>query len=296
MADLSLVNAPILVSHPERVVYKKDAITKQDVAEYYASVAQWMLPEIARRPISLLRCPDGAGKSCFFQKHYAESLGDSVYSVELMQKSGEKQFVYINDENGLLQLVQMNVLEFHPWGTKIDFAEECDRLVFDLDPGDGVAWTSIKKAAREIRQYLQQTGLESYVRLSGGKGLHIVVPLSPASGWEDAKSFCKLFAETMQSYAPEKYIATMSKSERHGKIFIDWLRNTYCATSVASWSLRAREHATVAVPIRWDELAKVTSPATYTLSKAIRHARKLQSDPWEGIDSLQQSLPEVIAN
>jgi bifunctional non-homologous end joining protein LigD len=185
----------------------------------------------------------------------------------------------------------MNTLEFHPWGSKVKAPEKPDRMVFDLDPGPGVSWTRVKAAARDIRARLQEAGLESYLRLSGGKGLHLVVPIVTGPGWDEVKDFCGAFAEAMAAHAPDKYVATMSKAKRDGVIFIDWLRNGRGATSVCSWSLRARDHATVAMPLRWEELAKVASPGMYTLERALKRARSLRADPWEGIETLQQKLP-----
>jgi bifunctional non-homologous end joining protein LigD len=166
-------------------------------------------------------------------------------------------------------------------------------MVFDLDPGQGVTWAKVKAAARDIRARLRQAGLESYLRLSGGKGLHLVVPIAAGPSWDEVKDFCGAFAEAMAVHAPEKYVATMSKAKRNGVIFIDWLRNGRGATSVCSWSLRARDHATVAMPLRWEELAKVSSPGMYTLERALKRARSLRADPWEGIDTLRQKLPRT---
>lgn len=281
----------VAITHPERIVYKADKITKGEVADYYRRVARWLLPELAGRPLSLVRCPDGAQGECFFQKHHSDSLGKAVEAIALKQKSGTEQYLYIEDEAGLLELVQMNALEFHPWGSKVAAPEQPDRLVFDLDPGPGVSWTQVKAAARDIRKRLQETGLESFLRLSGGKGLHLVVPITPGPGWEQVKDFCGAFAEALAAHSPDKYIATMSKAKRDGKIFVDWLRNGRGATSVCSWSLRAREHATVAMPLRWEQLSRIDSPGAYTMSRALQHAARLRTDPWQGIDRLRQSLP-----
>ena len=281
----------VAITHPERIVYKQDRISKGDVADYYRQVAPWLLPEIAGRPLSIVRCPDGAQGQCFFQKHHSDALGGNVKAIALKQKSGKEDYLYVNDAEGLLQLVQMNSLEFHPWGSKVKAPEKPDRLVFDLDPGPGVSWNKVKAAARDLRARLQETGLESYLRLSGGKGLHLVVPVTPGPSWDQFKDFCGAFAEAMATHAPDKYVATMSKAKRDGVIFIDWLRNGRGATSVCSWSLRARDHATVAMPLRWEELAKVAEPGMYTLARALKRARSLRADPWEGIDALRQKLP-----
>ena len=284
-------DAAVAISHPERVVYPKQKLSKGDVAAYYQQIARWILPEIAGRPLSLLRCPDGVGKACFFQKHHGPGLGDGVHAVPLQQKSGREDYVYIDDARGLLQLVQMNTLELHPWGATVEDPEHPDRLVFDLDPGDGVSWAQVKSGAREVRDRLQQVGLQSFVRLSGGKGVHVVVPLQPKAGWEQAKAFCEAFAQAMALEQPDRYVATMSKAKREGVIFIDWLRNTRGATSVCSWSLRAREAAGVAVPLRWEELAKVTAADAFPMQKALARAKRLKGNPWQGIERVKQVLP-----
>lgn len=282
---------PVAISHPERVVYPARKITKGDVAAYYHAIAPWILPEISNRPLSLLRCPQGVGKPCFFQKHHGQGLGEAVRAVPLEQKSGTEDYVYIDSVEGLLQLVQMNTLELHPWGAAVADPEHPDRLVFDLDPGEGVAWPAIKAAARDVRARLQETGLDSFVRLSGGKGLHVVVPLRPKADWDQARAFCESFAQAMAQHAPQRYVSTMSKAKRKGVIFIDWLRNTRGATSVCSWSLRAREGAGVAVPLRWEELGRITAPDAFTPDKALARAKRLKADPWEGIGALKQVLP-----
>ncbi len=291
------VSAPaadgVNISHPERMVFAKAKLTKGDVADYYRQMARWILPEVARRPLSLLRCPDGVDKQCFFQKHHGTGLGDAVEAIPLEQKSGREDYLYIEDAEGLLQLVQMNTLELHPWGASVDDPEHPDRLVFDLDPGEGVTWAAIKAAARDVRDRLQEIGLESFVRLSGGKGLHVVVPLKPKADWAQAKDFCGSFAQAMAEHAPDRYVATMSKAKRNGVIFIDWLRNARGATSVCSWSLRARPSAGVAVPLRWEELGRVSAADAFPLPKALQRAQKLKKDPWEGIDQIKQVLPTL---
>lgn len=283
--------ASVAISHPERVVFAKARLTKGDVADYYRQMARWILPEAGNRPLSLLRCPDGVDKQCFFQKHHGTGLGDAVKAIPLEQKSGREDYLYVDGVEGLLQLVQMNTLELHPWGATVADPEHPDRLVFDLDPGDGVDWAAIKAAARDVRARLQEVGLESFVRLSGGKGLHVVVPLKPKADWAQAKDFCESFAQAMAEHAPDRYVATMSKAKRKGVIFIDWLRNARGATSVCSWSLRARPSAGVAVPLRWEELGRITAADAFPLQKALQRAQRLKADPWEGIDDLQQVLP-----
>ncbi|HEY0332692.1 MAG TPA: non-homologous end-joining DNA ligase [Stenotrophomonas sp.] len=282
----------VSISHPERVAYPQAGLTKADVARYYHAVARWILPEVGHRPLSLLRCPEGIDGECFFQKHGGRSLGAHVRSVPLRQQSGVEDYVYIDDEAGLLELVQMNTFELHPWGATVEDPEHPDQLVFDLDPGPGVDWTGIKRAAREIRAGLIEVGLQSFVRLSGGKGLHVVVPLRPKPDWDAARDFSDAFAHGLAERRPDRYVATMSKAKREGVIFIDWLRNGRGNTSVCSWSLRAREAAAVAMPLRWEDLSRVSGPQAFPLAKAMQRAARLRGHPWGDWRKLKQTLPK----
>lgn len=291
-ADKPAEAAGVTITHPSRVVYPDDGITKGDVAAYYAAVADWILPELINRPLSMVRCPGGTDSACFFQKHHAAKLGGSVRAIALEEKEGgEDDYVYIRDSKGLLQLVQMNTIEFHPWGSRVDKPDSPDRIVLDLDPAPEVAWEAVVAAARGIRELLEGMNLASFVRTSGGKGLHVVVPFRRGPSWQTVKAFCEAVADAMVEQAPERYIATASKAQRTGKIFIDWLRNARGATSVCSWSLRARPGAPVAMPLRWEELAKVASGAAFGLQAALKRTASLKADPWEGMAKLQQRLP-----
>ncbi|MGH8172625.1 MAG: non-homologous end-joining DNA ligase [Rhodanobacteraceae bacterium] len=286
--------ADVRITHPERIVFPGTGYTKQHVADYYRAVMPWMLPELAERPLSLLRCPSGAGSACFFQKHNTGTLGGDVRSISIREKDGASDsYLYIDTERGVLELVQMNALEFHPWGARVDNPERPDRLVFDLDPAPGIDWKTLKAAALEVREHLGKVGLESFVRLSGGKGMHVVAPIRRGPSWDEAKAFCEALAGAMATLKPARYLATASKAKRQGRIFIDWLRNARGATSVASWSLRAREGAPVSMPLRWEELAKVSGPAAFDLAAAMKRAKSLRKDPWEGFAELRQSLPKL---
>lgn len=275
----------VTISSPDRVVYPDAGITKQQVADYYVAIAGRLLPEVADRPLSLVRCPDGIAGDCFFQKHHAAAFGDSVHVVQVSTRDGGTAgYMVIRDVDGLLALVQMGTLELHPWGARADNLEHPDRLVFDLDPGEGVPWKVTIAAARDVRARLAELGMKSFLRLSGGKGLHVVVPIAAGPDWQRAKAFCEGFADAMAVSAPDRYVATASKARRHGVVFIDWLRNARGATSVASWSLRARPGAAAAVPLRWSELGRTRSSADYPLARALRRAASLGDDPWEGWD------------
>lgn len=283
----------VTLTHPDRIVFPAGAITKADVAAYYAAVAEWLLPEIVDRPLSVLRCPDGVGQACFFQKHAGKGWGPHIHPVRIREKAGSDDYLSISDADGLMELVQMNVLELHPWGATTADVEHADRIVFDLDPHAGVPWPRVIAAAREVRERLQSIGLESFVRTSGGKGLHVVVPLSPAAPWPKAKAFAEAVAKTLATLHPDEYVAVAGESRREGRIFIDWLRNGRGATSVASYSLRAREAAGVAMPLSWQQLGRLKSADAYTIHNALKHVRQRASDPWRGIATLKQALPEL---
>jgi bifunctional non-homologous end joining protein LigD len=261
-ADASL---PTL-SSPTRVVYPDAGYTKRDVFDYYLSVADRLLSELSGRLLSIVRCPQGIDGQRFFQKHAGRGFGDAVRHRNIIESDGdEATYFYIDDVAGLMQLVQMNAIEFHPWGSTVAELERPDRIVFDLDPDPGIAWSQVKAAARDVRARLAETGLESYPKLTGGKGVHVVVPLAPAADWEPVRAFCEAFADAMARQQPQRYLATASKAERKGRIFIDWLRNGRGATAVASWSLRARPGAPAAVPLTWEALARVGEAGRYTL-------------------------------
>jgi bifunctional non-homologous end joining protein LigD len=281
--------APRLTS-PERVVFPDDDIRKQDVADYYRDVAPLLLREIAGRPVSVVRCPDGIGQACFFQKHRTAGI-TQVDRVRLKEESGAtRDYLVVNDEAQLMELVQFNALEFHPWGSTAARPDRADRLVFDLDPGPGVTWAAVKSAAKQLRELLAKTGLESFLRTSGGKGLHVVVPLNPGCSWSLVKRFAQGFAASLAQSEPERYVAVASKAKRDGVIFIDYLRNGRGATSVASYSLRARAGAPVAMPLAWSELARLKSAAAFDLHSARQRIARRTQDPWEGIGKLRQNL------
>lgn len=284
--------AGIAVSHPEREVFPDAGITKQELVQFYADIADWILPHVAGRPLTVIRCPQGQAQKCFFQKHRTESMPASVGGIRI--REGEKDAVYlvVEDLPGLVSLVQFGVIEFHPWGATVPDVEKPDRLVFDLDPDAKVPWKQVLDAARRLRDVFGELRLESYVRTSGGKGLHVVLPLSPEMDWTEAKDFARSVATGLVEQHPELYVATASKAKRNGKIFIDWLRNSRGATSVASYSVRARPGAPVAAPLRWEELSRVT-PDRYNLRNLRRRLSSVSEDPWAGLTTTRQTLPRT---
>lgn len=282
------------ITHPDRVIYPENGVTKQAVADYYASVMDRFLPGVIDRPVSVLRCPAGTSQACFFQKHEIAGL-DHVGEVTLEEESGSRAiYLYPENATSVIELVQFGVLEFHPWGATIAQPDLADRIVFDLDPGDDVAWSRVVAAARLVRKLLDRIGLESFVRTTGGKGLHVVLPLDPPCPWEQVKSFTQGFAKSIAGMHPMEFVATSTKRIRRGRIFIDYLRNSRGATSIANYSLRARKGAPVATPLRWSELGKLGSGADYDIHSIQRRLAKLRKDPWSGFATLRQDLAAVM--
>jgi len=285
--------ADVTISNRDRVIFPEAKATKGDLADYYAAIAPVLLPHAARRPISLVRCPQGRSKKCFFQKHDSGSFGDHVHHVPIKEKDGSHEdYLYVDDADGLLACVQMGTIEFHGWDSHVDALEQPDRMVFDLDPDEGLAFADVKKAAADIRRQLADIGLVSFAMLSGGKGVHIVVPLDPGHSWDAHKDFAKRFAEALSLAEPDRYVATMSKAKRKGKIFIDWLRNQRGSTAIMPYSARAREQAPVAVPVGWDELADVKSPAAWTIRDADELLERAASSELRGWGFASQTLPD----
>lgn len=281
------------ITHPDRVVFPELGVTKGEVADYYRSVAAWIVPQLADRPLSVVRCPNGSGKACFFQKHLGAGWGDHVRGVIVEEKEKRESYLCIDDEAGLLELVQMNVLEFHPWGGLASDQDHCDRIVFDLDPHPSVAWKRVVAAAKLVHDQLEVVGLQSFLRTSGGKGLHVVVPLRPAAPWAESKSFAQAFAKAVEALHPKEFVSVAGEKNRNDRIFIDWLRNGRGATSIASYSLRARATAGVAMPLSWAELPRIKSGDAYTMANALKKIQSRTEDPWRDIDSLEQELPDL---
>jgi bifunctional non-homologous end joining protein LigD len=281
-------NLPFKLTNPDRVYWNDVGITKQDLAEYYTRIWKWMAPHVVGRVLALVRCPGGATAECFFQKH--ASAGIDKTRLHLVAEPDGDQTISIDDINGLIALVQAGVLEIHSRGTTIDHLEEADRLVFDLDPGPGIDWKGLVAAAREVGQRLAGFGLTSFLKTSGGKGLHVVLPIR-YTPWEQAKDFCRSLAEQMTADAPNRYTATVKKSARGNRIFIDYLRNSREATAVAPFSTRIRPGAPVSTPIAWEELGSLGSSDRYTILNLPQRLARLRTDPWKDIGRLKQALP-----
>lgn len=278
------------LTHPDRVVYPEQGLTKRGIAEYYARVADWLLPHVAGRPLAFVRCPVGLEGQCFFQKHPPEGLPAAVERIQIREKTETDTYLVIHDLDGLLSLVQFGALEIHAWGARADDVERPDRLVFDLDPDADVAWKVVVDTALVLREALSQLGLESFVKTTGGKGLHVVVPINRRQTWKEVKPFCRDVAQWITSMAPERFTTNMSKAVRRGRIFIDYLRNERGATAVCPYSTRARPAASVAVPLTWEELRKTTGPQTFDVGNVPQRLTRLRRDPWAGMLRLRQSL------
>jgi bifunctional non-homologous end joining protein LigD len=284
--------AGIRLTHPTRVLYPEQGVTKLDLAHYYQSVADSVLPHIAGRPVMLLRCPEGHEKECFHQKHTNRMVPKAVHSVEIQDEKGKTSpYLMVDDLPGLMALVQMGALELHVWGSRAERLEYPDRMVFDLDPDEGLPWTQVVDAANLVRDRLGKVGLQSWVKTTGGKGLHVVVPLSGKQTWDEVKAFSQALAEQLVKDVPDRYTSKMSKAGRKGKLFIDYLRNGRGATAVAAYSTRARSGATVSTPVEWDELRRLT-PGQFTVTTVPRRLQTLKHDPWKQFWNVRQSITQ----
>ncbi len=282
------------ITNPDRVIFPEDGITKQDLADYYAAIEALMMVDTARRPVTLIRCPQGRGKHCFFQKHDSGTMGEHVKHVPVREKDGAiEDYLYVDDVRGLLACVQMGTIEFHGWGSRIDPLERPDRLVFDLDPDVGLDFAKVKQAAERLRALLADLGLKSFPLLSGGKGIHVVVPLDATADWPRVKSFAERFSRAVAEAEPERFTANIRKAQRKGRIFLDWLRNQRGATAVLPYSARAREGAPVAAPIAWEELDEYRGGNAFTIRDIDRLIDRAGSTLLAGWGQARQALPDA---
>jgi bifunctional non-homologous end joining protein LigD len=288
--DTSTDFAGVRLTHPERLMYPEDGTTKLDLARYYAAIADWALPHLALRPLSLVRCPEGIAGQCFFQKHGGAGVPAAVGRVEIPDKTGSKTHLVIADLAGLLSLVQMGVIEIHPWGSTATRLETPDRVTFDLDPDVGLPWSRVCAAAVELREMLKGLGLHSFAKTTGGKGLHVVVPLAPKLDWDAVKGFAKRVADRLAEERPERYTVNQAKRARVGRIYLDYLRNTRGATAVGAYSPRARPGAPVSTPLFWCEVEAGVRPEGFTVASVPGRLAKLAADPWADIGKIRQSL------
>ncbi|HEV2972993.1 MAG TPA: DNA ligase D [Pirellulales bacterium] len=285
-----VVVAGVHVTHPDKLLYPDDGITKRELAEYYLACAERILPHVVGRPLTIVRCPNGVDGTRFLQKHPGAGAPKALRRVRLREKEGMAEYCVVEDVGGLVALAQIAALEIHVWGSRIDAIEKPDRLVFDLDPAPDVAWPAVVAAAQELREFLNELKLESFVKTSGGKGLHLVVPIARRQPWPFVDRFSRLVALAVERAAPTRYLATMSKKARTGRIYIDYLRNQRGATAVAAYSTRAKSGAAISLPLSWRELPRTKSSTQFHLRDVLKRLATDRADPWPGFADLRQSI------
>ncbi|MGH7368839.1 MAG: DNA ligase D [Candidatus Rokuibacteriota bacterium] len=288
--------AGVKLTHPDRVLYREQAITKLGLARYYETIADWIVPHVADRPLSLVRCPEGQSGACFYQKHAAPGVPEQVKRVRIRERGGAAgSYLYVDDLPGLVALAQIGVLEIHPWGTRVERLERPDRLVLDLDPAPGLPWPRVVETAREIRALLADLDLVSFVKTTGGKGLHVVVPLRPEANWDALRMLGESIGAELTRREPDRYTINPLKAARRGRIFVDYLRNTRGATAVAAYSPRATPGAPVSTPLHWHELSDATRPEAFTVETVPKRLRALPKDPWADFLSVDQAITSRTA-
>jgi bifunctional non-homologous end joining protein LigD len=290
----------VAITHPDKLLWPDAGVTKMDLVQYYELVEKWMLPYVIGRPIAMVRCPDGVDKvpadarqnrggtgPCFFHKHPGKDFPGPFTRMSILESGGVHDYLAIAEPGSLTGLAQMGVLEIHIWGSTWPELERPDMVVFDLDPHTTVTWAALAAGARLVRDVLQALDLRSFVKTTGGKGLHVVAPLTPTREWESVHRFSRAVAETIAARHPDRYTANMSKAKREGRIFIDYVRNTRGSTSVAPYSTRTKDRPTVSVPLRWSELGGSERPDTYTMKSVAGRLQRLKDDPWEAWTEVQ---------
>ena len=283
----------VRLSNPDKILYPGSGITKRRLAEYYVEVAERLMPYLKDRPLTVVRCPDGVDKFCFFQKHITGEVPDGLAPIELDEgKKTSGRYFYATSLRGIIGLVQLGALELHVWGSRAANVETPDLMIFDVDPDAGLAWERIVEACKTMRSRLDELGLKSWLKTTGGKGLHVCVPLSKRQGWDEVKAFSKALAEDVVAREPSKYTANPLKVKRKGRVFLDYLRNGRGATAVAAWSSRARAGAPVSLPLAWSELDARLAPSDWTVESAAKRLRG--KDPWAGFSTCRQSITAAM--
>jgi bifunctional non-homologous end joining protein LigD len=282
--------AGVRLTSPDKVLYPEQGITKLELARYYEQIADWVLPELVNRPLVLVRCPEGRHKECFYQKHPGAGVTDQLRQIPVREKSGNEKYLVADDIVGVVSLVQMGVLEIHAWGSRADRIEQPDRLIFDLDPDPTVKLDRLVESAFQVREFLAALDLRSFVKTTGGKGLHVVVPVARKLDWDDVKEFTRQVATAIVHADPERYTANMSKKARIGRIFIDYLRNGRGASAIVPYSSRAREGCPVAMPVDWSELKSLKAANQFNIKNAIQRLKTQRKNPWSELGTLRQSI------
>lgn len=284
----------VKLTHPERVIFPDQRLTKADLAEYYEWIGNRMLPYVKDRLLTLYRCPDGVTKKCFVQRHHNDNLPDVMYRFDVQGAKEKEPYVYIREAQGLRALVQISAIEIHGWGSTTHDVEKPDQLVFDLDPDPGFTWTRVKRAAEDLREILRALKMKPFLKTTGGKGLHVVVPIEPTVKWPEIKEFCKLIAEDFARRDDGSYTTNMRKAERSGKLFLDYLRNDRSATAIIPYSVRARAGAPVAVPIDWAHLRTLRAPNAFTVRNVREKLERIRKDPWAAFNDSRLDLRKVV--
>lgn len=282
--------AGVRITHPERVLDAETGLTKLDLARHYEATADWILPQLRGRPLTLVRCPDGLAGECFYVKHSKLWAPPALRRVRIQEKNKVGEYLIVDDLAGLVSLVQMGVLEIHTWNATFEKLERPDRIIFDLDPGPEVAWPRVVAAARMVRDVLRALELESFVKTTGGSGLHVVVPLLPARDWGECYTFSRAVAERIAAGHPGAFTTAIPKKGREGKILIDYLRNNRANTSVAAYSTRAAPRAPVATPLEWRELSTRLRSDAYDVTRIRRRLARLDADPWAPMSRVRQRI------
>lgn len=266
-------------------------LTKVDIARFFDRISDWIVPHVEGRPLTLVRCPEGTSGDCFFMKHSKVWSPPALRRVSIQEKTKIGEYLIADTPAAVVSLIQMDVLEIHTWNTRIDNVDKPDRIIFDIDPGEQVAWPTVIEAGRLVRQLLDTIGLASFPKTTGGKGLHIVVPLVPRADWKECLEFSRALAEAIERHAPDRFTTAFAKAGRERKILIDYLRNNRTNTSVAAFSTRARDRAPVSMPIRWEELTPSLNPSAWTVATTERRLASLRRDPWRDYWTTKQRLP-----
>lgn len=279
----------VRLSNPDKVLYPEQGISKSELVDYHLAVADRMLPHMAMRPITLVRCPTGRQKKCFYQRHAGAGIPRQVERVTV--PGFDDPYLFIRDTAGLVALVQIGVLEIHPWGVRVERPDRPDRVIFDLDPGEGIGFDAVVAAAQAVRERLAALDLVSFAKTTGGKGLHVVTPIDPVHEWPAVKAWARRLSDAMAKDAPDRYLIRAAKAEREGRIFIDYLRNDPTATAVGPFSPRARPGAPVAFPLAWDQVAPGLDPGAFTV-RSVPGLIDRAEDPWRDMAAVSQRLPE----
>lgn len=288
--------AGVRLTSPEKVLYDEQGITKRELAEYYLEIAGWIVPQVKDRPLTLIRCPQGQERYCFVQRRASEGFPSYIrrVAVDVEGEAEEATHIAAVSLQGIVYLTQIGALELHTWGARRDRLDRPDRMIFDLDPDPTLPFSSVVDAALQIRARLDDLGLKSFVKTSGGKGLHVVVPITRGPSWDDVRGFSHALAEEMESRDPDHFVAEASKAERGGRVYIDYLRNAWAASAVAAYSTRSKPGAPVSTPLSWEEVADGPRPADLNVRSIPERLRKLRHDPWEGYGQTRQSLTKSI--